>query len=92
MWTLQVALWSINKRSRNGTSGTATILAIMSDSRTASQHRPIARYRPSASSRSYAGRLGHRNAATTLNVYVHFLEQSDRAAADVMGGLIADEP
>ena len=32
------------------------------------------------------------NAATTLNVYAHFLEQSDRAAADVMGRLIAGEP
>ena len=42
--------------------------------------------------RTVAGRLGHRNAATTLNVYAHFLEQSDRAAADVMGRLIADEP
>ena len=42
--------------------------------------------------RTVAGRLGHRNAATTLNVYAHFLEQSDRAAADVMGRLIAGEP
>lgn len=42
--------------------------------------------------RTVAGRLGHRNAATTLNVYAHFLAQSDRAAADVMGRLIADEP
>lgn len=42
--------------------------------------------------RTVAGRLGHRDAATTLNVYAHFLEQSDRAAADVMGRLIADEP
>ena len=42
--------------------------------------------------RTVAGRLGHRNAATTLNVYAHFLEQSDRAAADVIGRLIADEP
>jgi integrase len=41
--------------------------------------------------RTVAGRLGHRNAATTLNVYAHFLEQSDRAAADVMGRLIVDE-
>ena len=39
--------------------------------------------------RTVAGRLGHRNAATTLNVYAHFLEQSDRAAADVIGGLIS---
>ena len=42
--------------------------------------------------RTVAGRLGHRDAATTLNVYAHFLEQADRAAADVMGRLIADEP
>ena len=34
--------------------------------------------------RTVAGRLGHRNAATTLNVYAHFLEQSDRQAADIM--------
>ena len=31
-----------------------------------------------------AGRLGHRNAATTLNVYAHFVEQTDRDAADIM--------
>jgi integrase len=31
--------------------------------------------------RTVAGRLGHRNAATTLNVYAHFVEQTDRAAA-----------
>jgi len=41
--------------------------------------------------RTVAGRLGHRNASTTLNVYAHFLEQSDRAAADVMGRLIVDD-
>ena len=39
--------------------------------------------------RTVAGRLGHRNAATTLNVYAHFLEQSDREAADVIGNVIA---
>lgn len=42
--------------------------------------------------RTVAGWLGHRNAATTLNVYAHFFEQSDRAAADIIGRLIADEP
>lgn len=42
--------------------------------------------------RTVAGRLGHRNAATTLNVYAHFLEQADRGAADVMGRLIAVDP
>ncbi|WP_162942049.1 tyrosine-type recombinase/integrase [Desertimonas flava] len=41
--------------------------------------------------RTVAGRLGHRNAATTLNVYAHFLEDSDRAAADIMGGLISGD-
>ena len=39
--------------------------------------------------RTVAGRLGHRNASTTLNVYAHFVEQSDRRAADVIGGIIA---
>ena len=39
--------------------------------------------------RTVAGRLGHRNAATTLNVYAHFLEQSDREAAEVIGSVIA---
>lgn len=32
-----------------------------------------------------AGRIGHRNAATTLNVYAHFLPESDREAANVLG-------
>ncbi|MGH9271540.1 MAG: tyrosine-type recombinase/integrase, partial [Ilumatobacteraceae bacterium] len=41
--------------------------------------------------RTVAGRLGHRNAATTLNVYAHFLEQADRVAADVIGRVIAPE-
>ena len=40
--------------------------------------------------RTVAGRLGHRNAATTLNVYAHFVEQTDRAAADIMGGVLSD--
>lgn len=39
--------------------------------------------------RTVSGRLGHANAATTLTVYAHFLEASDQAAADVMGGLLA---
>jgi integrase len=38
--------------------------------------------------RTVSGRLGHANAATTLNVYAHFLEASDRDAADVIGGLL----
>ena len=39
--------------------------------------------------RTVAGRLGHRNAATTLNVYAHFLVQADRDAADIIGNVIA---
>ena len=35
-----------------------------------------------------SGRLGHANSATTLNVYAHFLEASDRDAADVIGNLL----
>ena len=42
--------------------------------------------------RTVAGRLGHRNAATTLNVYAHFLEQQDVAAADIIGSMIARPP
>ncbi len=42
--------------------------------------------------RTVAGRLGHRNAATTLNVYAHFLEQSDKTAADIIGNAIARGP
>jgi integrase len=38
--------------------------------------------------RTVSGRLGHANAATTLNVYAHFLEASDRQAADVIAGLL----
>ena len=34
--------------------------------------------------RTVAGRLGHRNAATTLNVYSHFVPEADRQAADVL--------
>ena len=44
--------------------------------------------------RTVAGRLGHRNAATTLNVCSHFVPESDRHAADVLGRLLerdADE-
>lgn len=40
--------------------------------------------------RTVAGRLGHRNAATTLNVYSHFLAEADRDAADVLGSLFDD--
>ena len=41
--------------------------------------------------RTVSGRLGHANAATTLNVYADFLEASDRDAADVIGGLLDGE-
>jgi integrase len=40
--------------------------------------------------RTVAGRLGHANAATTLNVYAHVLESSDEEAAGVLGQLLAD--
>jgi integrase len=39
--------------------------------------------------RTVAGRLGHRNAATTLNVYSHFVPETDREAAEIMSGLNA---
>jgi integrase len=42
--------------------------------------------------RTVSGRLGHADAATTLNVYAHFLEASDREAADVIGGLLQATP
>jgi integrase len=35
--------------------------------------------------RTVAGRLGHRNPSTTLNVYSHFLPEADRDAADELG-------
>ncbi len=35
-----------------------------------------------------SGRLGHANSATTLNVYSHFLEASDREAAEALGQLL----
>ena len=38
--------------------------------------------------RTVAGRLGHRNASTTLNVYSHFLEQADEQAAHVLAMLL----
>lgn len=42
--------------------------------------------------RTVSGRLGHANAATTLNVYAHFVEASDRQAADVISGLLQRPP
>jgi integrase len=40
--------------------------------------------------RTVAGRLGHANAATTLNVYSHWVEASDQAAATVLGDLLGN--
>jgi integrase len=37
--------------------------------------------------RTVAGRLGHRNPSTTLNVYSHFVPESDREAATALGDL-----
>ena len=37
--------------------------------------------------RTIAGRLGHANPAVTLRTYAHFLEATDRQAAEVMGKL-----
>ena len=42
--------------------------------------------------RTVSGRLGHAHAATTLNVYAHFVEASDRQAADVISGLLQRPP
>ena len=38
--------------------------------------------------RTVAGRLGHASPATTHNVYAHFLEASDRLAADTLGRIL----
>jgi integrase len=38
--------------------------------------------------RTVSGRLGHASAATTLNVYAHFLAASDREASDVIAGIL----
>jgi integrase len=40
--------------------------------------------------RTVAGRLGHRNASTTLNVYSHFLQSADKDAADALGRIFDD--
>lgn len=37
--------------------------------------------------RTVAGRLGHRNPSTTLDVYSHFVPESDQSAAEMMGSL-----
>ncbi|HWE65838.1 MAG TPA: site-specific integrase, partial [Acidimicrobiales bacterium] len=40
--------------------------------------------------RTVAGRLGHRNPSTTLNVYSHFVPESDQLAADALGNIFSD--
>ena len=39
--------------------------------------------------RTVAGRLGHRDASTTLRVYSHALPERDREAADALGRALA---
>jgi integrase len=41
--------------------------------------------------RTVSGRLGHANAATTLGVYAHFVEESDREAAEKLGALLEED-
>jgi integrase len=38
--------------------------------------------------RTVAGRLGHRNPATTLNVYAHFVSEADEEAASALAGVL----
>jgi len=40
--------------------------------------------------RTVAGRLGHRNPSTTLNVYSHFVPESDQEAAEALGQIFDD--
>jgi len=40
--------------------------------------------------RTVAGRLGHRNPSTTLNVYSHFVPETDQEAADALGRIFED--
>lgn len=42
--------------------------------------------------RTVSGRLGHANAATTLGVYAHFVEESDQEAAAKLGALLGVKP
>ena len=44
---------------------------------------------PGVPVKNVSKRLGHRDAATTLNVYAQFVEAADRESADVMGLLLA---
>ena len=40
--------------------------------------------------RTVSGRLGHANPSTTLGVYSHFVQASDRDAADLLGTIVGD--
>jgi integrase len=40
--------------------------------------------------RTVAGRLGHRNPSTTLNVYSHFVPEADQEAAEALGRIFED--
>jgi integrase len=40
--------------------------------------------------RTMAGRLGHRNPATTLNVYAHFVTEADSQAADALAAVFEE--
>jgi integrase len=40
--------------------------------------------------RTVAGRLGHRNPATTLNVYAHFVPEADSQAADALAAVFEE--
>ena len=40
--------------------------------------------------RTVAGRLGHRDASTTLNIYSHFIPESDQRAAGLLGQVFDD--
>ena len=39
--------------------------------------------------RTVSGRLGHANPSTTLSVYSHFVQSSDREYADVLGAMVS---
>jgi integrase len=41
------------------------------------------------SARTVAGRLGHSNASTTLQVYSHFVEAADQEAAELIGSIVS---
>jgi integrase len=48
---------------------------------------------PGVQVRIVSSRLGHSNGATTLGVYTHFVGESDREAADLLGALVeAEDP